>query len=376
MRGRDGGVVGRDPGEADGESSSFGCALRPDYTFARFVVGESNQRAYQLARRVAASSDGSRASLYLHGGVGVGKTHLAMAVAHAVRARHGAETVLVVSAERLAARWRAEDEEHDAIDAALRAARLLIVDDVQFLAAVERGRDEMARQLERLRALGNRLVLTCDLPPDETPELALPLGDGSAPAYAAEIAPPDAVLRREILMNKAARLGSDLASDVAAFIGEVAPASVRALEGALHRALEFAAALRVPLSVPVAARALEAWRREVPPPTLEAVASAVALAFGLPRRQIRQAARRDRNTVLARQVAIYLARRLSGRPLSEIAADYGCRDHSVAAHAFTSVKKRIAREPELLETVTRLERELGAPLQSADKPVLRRAQSR
>ena len=364
MRGRDG-FVGGELDEAGEESSPFGCALRPDYNFARFVVGESNQRAHQLARRVAAASERSRASLYLHGGVGVGKTHLAMAVAHAVRAQHGAAAVLVVSAERLATCWRSAGEERRAIDEALRAARLLIVDDVQFLADPERGRDELPRQLDRLRALGHRLVLTCDLPPDETPDLALPL-DGSTTSYAAEIAPPDPTLRREILVAKAAQLGSELASDVAAFIGDVAPSSVRGLEGALHRALEFAAALRVPLSVPVAERALEAWRRPAaPPPTLDAIASAAALAFEVPRRQIRQAARRDRETVLARQVSIYLARRLSGLSLAEIAADFGCRDHSVAAHAFASVKKRMAREPVLAEQVARLERELGEPLRLA-----------
>lgn len=364
MHGRDG-VVGRDCDERDEESSSFGCTLRPDYTFARFVVGESNQRAYRLARRVAAASERSRASLYLHGGVGVGKTHLAMAVAHAVRARHGDDAVLVVSAERLAARWPETGAAGREVENALRAAELLIVDDVQFLVATERSADKLARQLDRLRALGNRLVLTCDLPLDETPDLALPLGDGSATAYAAEITPPDSTLRREILVAKAARLGSDLAADVAAFIGEVAPASVRALEGALHRALEFAAALRVPLSVPVAARALDAWRRKEPPPSLDAIVGAVALAFGVPRRQIRQSARRDRDTVLARQVSIYLARRLTGRPLSEIAAEHGCRDHSVAAHAFASVKNRLAREPALAERVARLERELGEPLRRA-----------
>lgn len=364
MRERDR-TVGGGAGEAVEQPAALGGVLRPDYTFASFVVGESNRRAYELARRVAVAGGRSRVSLYLHGGVGVGKTHLALAVAHAVRARHGDAAVLAVSAARLAASWQEAANEFAATDAALRAAELLIVDDVQFLVGEERTRDALQRQVERLRGLGNRLVLTCDLPPHETPELVLPLADDASPAYAAEIAPPDPALRREILTAKAARLGSALASDVAAFIAEAAPASVRSLEGALHRALEFARTLRVPLSVAVAERALDAWCRKAPPPTLDAIVEGVAIAFGVPRRQIRQAARRDRTTVLARQVAIYVARRATGLPLSQIAADLGCRDHSVAAHGITSLKKRLESDPALAARVDRIERGLGDPMQQA-----------
>ncbi|MFN8603666.1 MAG: DnaA/Hda family protein [Candidatus Binatia bacterium] len=359
MRGRDG-IDGSESGGIEEEPSTFGSVLRADYTFARFVVGESNQRAYELARRVAAASDRSRAALYLHGGVGVGKTHLAMAVAHAERARHGDDTVLVVSAARLAAAWAEGGESAAAADEALRGAGLLVVDDVQFLVGTDRVRGGLQRAVDRLRAFGRRLVLTCDLPPSETPELSFAAGDdGAAPFHVAEIAPPDARLRREILLAKAAFIGSTLASDVAAFIAEVAPASVRALEGALYRVLAFATTLRVPVSLAVAERALEAWRRTAPPPTLDAVLDAVSREFGVPRRQIRQAARRDRATVLARQVAIYVARRQTGMPLRDVASELGCRDHSVAAHAFASLKKRLDADPELARQVAALERDLG-----------------
>jgi chromosomal replication initiator protein len=363
IRGRED-VVGsgfRPDAEVDFDPSTLGCALRPEYTFARFVVGDSNRNAYQVARHVARMAPGAttNGSLYLHGGVGVGKTHLATAIGHAVRAEHGAGAVLAVPAERLAAWWRGEGHERRALEVALRDARLLIVDDVQFLADDEHSRAALLREVARSRAGGRQVVLTCDLPPHATPDLALPLTDGAAAVRAAEIAPPDPALRREILVDKASRLGSELAADVAAFIAGVAPASVRALEGALHRVLEFAVALRVPLSVPVAARALDAWRKKAPPPSLDVIAGAVADAFGVPRRRLRQAGWRDRETVAARQVAIYLARRFAERTLHEIAADYGCRDHSVAAHACARVKSRLAAEPSFADRVRRLERMLG-----------------
>lgn len=353
MRGRDADVE-PEAGANEEHTTALGGVLRDDYTFARFVVGDSNRRAYELARRIAGASSRSRASLYLHGGVGVGKTHLAMAVAHAVRARHGADAALVVSAARLAATWMEGGDAVAAADATLRTAGLLVVDDVQFLVGGDRTRDALQFQVDRLRALGVRLVLTCDLPPSEAPEL--PFGhDADAPFHVAEIAPPDASLRQEILRVKAASLGSDLGSDVAAFIADVAPASVRALEGALLRVLGFAATLGVPLTVPVAERALEAWRRTPPPPTVDAIAEAVSVAFGVPRRHIRQAARRDRSTVLARQVAIYLARRLTSLPLRDIASDLGCRDHSVASHAFAALKKRLDADPRLAAEVAAIE---------------------
>lgn len=359
MRGRDG-IDGSESGANEEQPSPFGSVLRADYTFARFVVGESNRRAYELARRVAGASERSRIALYLHGGVGVGKTHLALAVAHAVRARHGDAAALVVSAARLAAAWAEGGDAAASADEALRGAGLLVVDDVQFLVGADRARGALQRAVERLRALGRRLVLTCDLPPSETPELSFgDVGDDAAPFHVAEIAPPDAVLRREIVLAKARSIDSALALDVAAFIAEVAPASVRALEGALYRVLAFASTLRVPVSVAVAERALEAWRRPVPRPSFDAVLDAVAREFGVPRRQIRQAARRDRATVLARQVAIYVARRQGGLALRDVACELGCRDHSVAAHAFAALKKRLDADPELARQVARLELEVG-----------------
>jgi chromosomal replication initiator protein len=367
MREREG-FVGHDPEieerpaepEHDGAREPWPAGtLRTEYTFAHFVVGESNRRAYDVARRVAREATSS--SLYLHGGVGVGKTHLAMAVGHAVRASRGERSVLVVSAERLASSWACARDERRALEQAVRDAHLLIVDDVQFLADDARGRDALLREVDAVRARGHQIVLTCDLPPHETPDLALPL-PGSRASHAAELPPPDPDLRRQILVQKAARLGNDLAADVAAFIADVAPLSVRALEGALHRALQFAATLRVPLSVAVAARALDAWRRKpAPPPTLDAIAASVASEFGIASRHLRQSARRDRETVLARQVAIYLARRFSGRTLLEIAADYGCRDHSAASHANAAVKSRLARDPGLAVRLGRIERSLGSP---------------
>lgn len=359
------GSIGRDPesearrsaARSDDEVLAAWGTLRDEYTFANFVVGESNRRAYELARRVARRA--TSGSLYLHGGVGVGKTHLATAIGHAVRAAYGERTVLAISAEHLASCWCSEGDARRAIEQALREAHLLIVDDVQFLVDGTRGRDEILREVNAVRR-GHQSVLTCDLPPHETPELALPFAAAST-SHTAELPPPDTALRREILVRKAARLGSELASDVAAFIADVAPASVRALEGALHRVLQFAATLRVPLSVTVAARALDAWRRKpAPPPTLAAIAESVASEFGIPRGHLRRAARRDRETVLARQVAIYLARRLSGRTLLEIAADYGCRDHSAASHASAAVKSRLARDPALRSRLARIEGALGA----------------
>ncbi|MEW6271703.1 MAG: DnaA/Hda family protein [Thermodesulfobacteriota bacterium] len=357
-------------------ASPVGCALRPEYTFARFVVGESNREAYRVARKVARvePGDATSDSLYLYGGVGVGKTHLATAIGHAVRARHGDGAVLALAAERLAEWWRGEGRERRALEEALHDARLLIVDDVQFLAGDARRRDQLLREVDRSRAGGRQVVLTCDLPPQATPDLALPLTGGSGAVRAAEIGPPDPQLRRQILIDKAARLGSELASDVATFIAGVAPASVRALEGALYRALEFAAALRLPLSVPVAARALDPWRRKPPPPTLDAVASAVAGAFGVPRRDLRRASRRDRETVLARQVAIYVARRLSDRPLQEVAADFGCRDHSAAAHACARVKSRLSADARLAELVRDIECSLGRGSDAAAHRTARQAQ--
>jgi len=328
----------------------------PDYTFANFVVGESNRAAFDSARSVAENPAAAGNPLVLHGGVGLGKTHLAIAIAHALSAR--GLGVVSVTAEELTRIAHDRGARVESWYETIMRDGALIVDDVQLLA--EDGPAEIAffRLLDRLLGDGRPLVMTCDKPPAEVSALARRLAGLSAPGVAAEILPPDLPLRRAILVHKAELLGLALPDDVRELIAGVEVSSVRALEGILNRAAALASLARRDLSLAIARKALPPEPGSAAPPSIDAVVAAVAAELELAPRALRSR-RRDHATVLARQVAIYVARRHTSLPLAEIAADLGCRDHSAAVHAAAAIAKRLGEDPALADRVARIEARLG-----------------
>lgn len=348
-------------GERSGESGDAFPAARSRYRFATFVVGESNRFAFEAARRVAENPGRVHNPLYLHGGVGLGKTHLGTAIAHAV---HGAGAhAVVVSADRFLARGEAaRDAAVDELDQALAHARAVLFDDVQLLLRDERVLDELFRRLDELLAAGCQLVLTCDLPPPEIPSLAVRLKSRWESGFAAEIRAPDLAVRREIVRRQAYAARTELSDEIVELIASTEESSVRALEGAFNRVRALASEASHDLSLALVREALRrsGVDRPVEPPSLDAIVESVAAAFELGARDLRSRRRRDRTTSLARHVAVYVARRVSAAPLIEIAADLGFRDHSAAAHACAALRDRLARDPQLSARVAGIERRLVA----------------
>jgi chromosomal replication initiator protein len=330
----------------------------PDYTFSQFVVGEANRVAFDSACVVATNPGRAANPLVLHGGVGLGKTHLAVAIAHELAASPRSCDVLATSADELA-RWCESAGTSDGhLGAALAGHDVLIVDDVQLVAPGGPAERALFRTLDRWLEVGRQLVLTCDKLPSQVPALSARLSGLFDRGLAAEILSPERSLRRAIVTHKAKLWGIAISPEVSDFISGVEMASVRALEGALNRVAVLASLSGRELSLMVARQALAAALLDkVAQPSVDAIAQAVACVFGTSVRSLRSR-RRDRETVAARQMVVYVARRV-GRTLTEISADLGCRDHSVAAHGYATFASRVARDGELLEKLARVERRLG-----------------
>jgi chromosomal replication initiator protein len=336
-------------------------AIDSRYTFERFVVGESNRFAHDAARRVAERPGRIHNPLYLHGGVGLGKTHLATAIAQVACEHVGRRGAVVFSADRFLS---CLDASHGSgpppLDDAAAEARVAVFDDVQLLTRTDRVVDALFGWLDDLIGRGCQVVLTCDLPPPAIPSLAVRLRSRCEATFATEILAPDLELRREIVRRRAEAAGTPIPDEVVDFVASSEDASVRALEGAFNRVRELAESTARSLTLALAKQALASRRTPIPPPDLDTIAGVVAAAFDLSVRDLRTRRRRDRAASLARQVAVHVARRVSGRPLSEIAFDLGFRDHSVAAHACTALRGRLEADRELARRVDELERRLGA----------------
>lgn len=331
----------------------------PGATFDRFVVGDSNREAFQHARAIADGKFRGPSPLVLFGGVGVGKTHLAGAIANAVRSRPANPRVICEASadfvHRLLAGMRSNHNrlQEETVDVAV-----LILDDVQFLAGQTAIQESLVLMFSVLHERGVPVVLTSDRPPQEIPDVDARLRRRFEGGVLVHISPPAIDLRRRILLQKAVDRGIELPLEVAAFVASRVVGSGRTLEGALTRLQAYAAGgpghAAVPLTRGLVARALRAFeapRQAVAPDVVRAV---VCEARGLPIRALSSRSR-ARDVTVARQLAMYLCRKYSGLPLTEIAVRLGRRDHSTVLHACEVIDARRAADPGFDASVTRME---------------------
>lgn len=327
-----------------------GRAVNPRYTFDSFVVGSGNRFAHAAAQAVAGSPAKVYNPLFIYGGVGLGKTHLLQAIAHAVLSSSAAARVAYVSSELFT------NELIDAIRSGgtpafrsrYRTVDLLLVDDVQFLAGKEATQEEFFHTFNALHEAARQIVLTSDRPPKEIPTLEERLRSRFEWGLIADIQPPDYETRVAILRKKARTDGVVVSPDVLHYIAGKFSSNIRELEGALVRVVALASLSGIPLTVDVAAAALRdivsATRPK--PVTIEGVMRAVAEHYRITE-DVLLAQRRTKAVAFPRQVAMYLSRQLTDASLPQIGAAFGGRDHTTVMHACDRVKQQLERDPAL-----------------------------
>jgi chromosomal replication initiator protein len=331
------------------------------YTFDNFVVGTSNQVAYNAARAVVVQPGARFNPLFLYGGVGLGKTHLLSAIAHAlsVERRHGA--VAYLSAENFVNEMIAgiRADRMDRFRRRFRNIETLVVDDVQFLAGKMRSQEEFYHTFDALHGLRKQIVLASDRAPQDMPGIEETLRSRFSAGLLADVKSPDPALRQALLRQKAAVLCLDVSPDIAGYIAEGWCANVRQLEGALNRLSAFTS---------LSGRAVDlALVREVlgPPPasagngaTVERIIGEVCQHFRLTRAEL-ESERRNARIAVPRQVAMYLCRHHTDVPLAKIGAKLGGRDHSTVVHALTAIERRLASDASLRDSMTALRARIG-----------------
>jgi chromosomal replication initiator protein len=336
------------------------------YSFDSFVVGESNALAHATACEVAEHPGAAYNPLFLFGGVGLGKTHLASAVAKAL-GRGRPRRVSLVSAEALANELiRAIfGGGIDALRGRLRQLDALIVDDIQFLAGKERMQEEFFHTFNSLKGAGRQIVLASDQAPGAIANLEERLRSRFESGLIAEIRPPDPSLRVAILEHKAKFLRFELPLEVTHWVAEKVVSSVRELEGALHRLVAACRCSKRTLDLSLAKEVLRPLLRPAPVRTVEQVQRIVAERFHVtPGDLIRRGG--TGSLRMPRQVAMYLARKRTKATFAEIAAGFGGRDHSTVVHAVKQVEARRLADFEFATLVDGLAEKLAAGSAIAD----------
>ena len=330
--------------------------LVPDYTLDEFVVGASNELAAGAAGRVAAEPARHCNPLFIHGGVGLGKTHLLNAVGHAAlahrpKARIGCLTAEAFVNSMIAALRR---DQMDAFRARFRRIDVLIIDDVQFLGGKVRSQEEFFHTFNALHDGRKQIVLASDRAPQEIRDLEECLRSRFASGLLAAIGLPDATLRAAIIVHKAASLGLELGPELSALIADSVRGNVRELEGVLNTIRARASAGALPVTRALVREVLGAVRTRTDADRLVSrVMEATAAEFGVTAAEI-CSARRAARIVEARHVAIFLCREVTDLPLATIGQRIGGRDHSTVLYSLARVDKRRAAEPKFRERLGRL----------------------
>jgi chromosomal replication initiator protein len=322
--------------------------LNTEYTFDSFVVGSGSKLAHAASIAVSRNLGGSYNPLFIHGGVGLGKTHLMHAIGNAVLATAPGRRVCYVTAEqfmndliRSIQQNRTYDFKRD-----YRGVDVLLVDDVAFLAGKESTQEEFFHTFNALHNENKQIVLTSDRSPKEITTLEERLRSRFEWGLIADIQAPDLETRIAILKKKVEANNIYISDDVIQFVAENITTNIRKLEGALIKLLAFASLTGHEISLEMASEALSSFFQAAPARTVT-----IADVMGLVAERLHvtvdqlKSKKRTQDLALARQVAMFIAREKVGASLNMIGKSFGNRDHTTVLHACQKVAALSAQDP-------------------------------
>ena len=337
--------------------------LDPRFTFDSFVVGKPNELAHAAARRVADTCDATFNPVFLHGGVGLGKTHLMHAIAQRIRTTRPKTKVLYLSAEQFMYRFVQALRYRDTITfkQQFREVDVLMIDDVQFIAGKDSTQEEFFHTFNALIDQNKQIVISADRSPDQIEKLQNRILSRLQWGLVVDIHPTDYELRLGILQSKAEQMMAaepsiHIDNKVLEFLAHRISSNVRVLEGALTRLFAFATLVNRPINLEMVqeclADLLRSSERKV---TIEEIKRRVAEYYSLRMTDL-ISARRARVVARPRQVAMYLCKTLTSKSLPEIGRGFGGRDHTTVIHAVRKIEELTATDAQLQEDVENLRR--------------------
>jgi chromosomal replication initiator protein len=332
--------------------------LNPHYSFDRFVVGSCNQFAHAASVAVAEQPAKNYNPLFIYGGVGLGKTHLLNAIGLFAHSLYADMNVLYVSAEEFMNELinSIRYDKMPQFREKYRKIDCLLIDDIQFIAGKERTQEEFFHTFNTLHDSGKQIVVTSDRFPKDIPNLEGRLRSRFEWGLIADIQPPEMETKIAIIGKKASENNLSLPSNVALYVASHAESNIRELEGFLIRIGAYSSLTGREIDINLAKEVLRKVLKqsEKEDVTIDEIIKAVAGKLGVKTSDIK-AKNKNKNLVHARQIAMYLSRKMTSSSFPDIGEKIGGRDHSTVIYANNKIIKALEEDINLHKIVSEIE---------------------
>ena len=326
--------------------------FNPQFSFENFVVGPSNRFAHGAAVAVTNNPGDVYNPLFIYGPPGVGKTHLLYAIANGIRKKKPDANIVYIKGDQFTVELITAIQTGKNIEfrSKYREADLFLIDDIQFIAGKESTQEEFFHTFNKLYEEHKQIVMTSDRRPSDMQTLQDRLRGRFEWGLLADVQPPDYETRMAIIKNKAQSLGLALSDEVCNYIANNVTSNVRQIEGTVKKILAYRDLNNMPLDLPNISRAIDdMFKNEgnaLPTPSL--IITQVCKFYSLDEATLRGTLR-NKATVEARQVAIYLIRKLTNLSTTEIGEEFN-KDHTTMMHSIKKVEQALQAGDENLKS--------------------------
>ena len=340
--------------------ADFIASLDPRYTFDNFVVAKSNELAYAASMRVTESDQPIYNPLFLHGGVGLGKTHLMHAIAWQIHKTHKEKRVVYLSAEKFMYSFIKALRLKDAASfkESLRNVDVLMIDDVQFIGGKDTTQEEFFHTFNALVDQKKQVIISADKSPTDLEKIGDRLKSRLSWGLVADIHPTTYELRLGILQSKVEAMNMEVDAQVLEFLAFKITSNVRELEGALNRIIAHATLIGRTITLDTTQEVLrDVLRSNEKRLTINDIQRRVCEFYQIKVSEM-LSSKRTKNLTKPRHVAMYLSKHMTTKSLPEIGKNFGGKDHTSVLHSIRKIATQIQDDHELMTEINTLQESL------------------
>ncbi len=327
---------------------NIGMNLNPAYSFDSFVTGKSNQLPHAIVKNIAQCVIEHKLSdynpLFLHGGVGLGKTHLMHAICHEILKARSDTKILYTTSEQFTIDLvnSIKDDKTQEFRDKYRTVDLLLIDDIQFIGGKENTQEEFFHTFNALYQENKHIVITSDRPPRELYTLTERLRTRFECSGIYEINSPDFETRIAILKKKADHIGVEISDEILTYLAEKITSNIRELEGSVKMIKSYHNLMNREITLPLAQEVLKDYKTASKDITLEHIASQVEKYFNLSENELKSSTK-SKNVSYPRQIAMYIMKELTGFSQVQIGQFFN-KDHTTILHGIKKIKSDIEED--------------------------------